>query len=1063
MRSLAAPLVVLTFCALTARAQTRPPVITGIELNDPRHLVVRAEVPPGYRHVVLEANRSLELEPWEAMIAGPLDGEHAAALTFHFPDPGPFALVRVRMGIEEAVPEARHQAGEGLGSIHGEFLIAKEMEDPDPDPGDGDDPGPDPAENGENPAPRTETEKIGHLLNRVTYGPTPEAFDKVASMGIAAYVESQLRPESIDETGDPRLTAKTAPYFLNSVPGEETDLIPEGAVWKFFRGTREPPSNWREIEFSDIFWEAGRVGIGYGDDDDRTVLEDMRGDGGYLSLYARHRFSVDDPQALENLTLRLRYDDSFVAYLNGQEIARANLSGSPPAFDTRASNAGGNVDNEELPGEFAVVNWHEHLREGVNVLAVQVHNANLTSSDLSFAPLLYHAPAPSYQAIRGIDALQQLVHAEGIYSERQLQAVLTDFWENHFTTDYHKLRDYLEELEAYEKRMTSDAEEARLERQIAVEAAQMEFQEYRFFREHALGHFGDLLLYSATSPAMLIYLDNVLNGKEEPNENYAREILELYAFGADNRYSQSDIETLARCFTGWSIRKVRPESLKPFPESARQPYLTPSLAIEEEISLVDLGPGWRYFKGEQEPSPDLEGNPTMAWAQPEFSDVFWAEGVTGLGYGDGDDATVLSDMRNGYLSVYARRHFQWDPETPIDGVVLDVAYDDGYVAYLNGEEIARSRSMRDYGSPPPYDRESRSHEADDGNDVIFLETFQHLLRPAPETNVLAFQVHNRDLNSSDLTLAPRVVMRRYNEDSVDEASPAGLWTFRFNPDEHDGGEKLLFEGTEHEIRLPGGREGGAGVNDAIEVIDRMASHPSTREFIVIKLVNKLVSDEITLDSFHDGTAPPELIDLVDRGMAAWQSTPRPGHIGTVVRALIDPEDQAGPFWSGIAYRSKVKSAIEFIHSAMRALDAELVNERLPEVNEDIGMTIFERDDPDGFPEVGEGWMDTRGLLERVKFGQALTRGLGRSGADWNPVTYFQAYGLTTPESLIDHFDRYFFQGHLHEDHRAVLLEFANTDEACEPSPWQSQNAATRRDRMRDLMALLLASPDFHMQ
>merc|ERR1711916_228281 len=88
------------------------------------------------------------------------------------------------------------------------------------------------------------------------------------------------------------------------------------------------------------------------------------------------------------------------------------------------------------------------------------------------------------------------------------------------------------------------------------EAVQMEFREYEFFYRNALGNFGDLLLYSATSPSQLIYLDNVLNRVGEANENYAREILELFAFGVDNRYTQADIEQLSRAFTGWQIRKV---------------------------------------------------------------------------------------------------------------------------------------------------------------------------------------------------------------------------------------------------------------------------------------------------------------------------------------------------------------------------------------------------------------------------------------------------------------------------------------------------------------------------
>ena len=99
--------------------------------------------------------------------------------------------------------------------------------------------------------------------------------------------------------------------------------------------------------------------------------------------------------------------------------------------------------------------------------------------------------------------------------------MLGEFWENHFTTDYDKLVEYLEDVE------DSNGDESISDNQAEQEAAQMEYQEYEFFYQNALGNFGDLLLYSATSPSMLIYLDNVLNEKKEPNENYAREILEF--------------------------------------------------------------------------------------------------------------------------------------------------------------------------------------------------------------------------------------------------------------------------------------------------------------------------------------------------------------------------------------------------------------------------------------------------------------------------------------------------------------------------------------------------------
>ncbi len=74
-------------------------------------------------------------------------------------------------------------------------------------------------------------------------------------------------------------------------------------------------------------------------------------------------------------------------------------------------------------------------------------------------------------------------------------------------------------------------------------------------RKHALGNFRDLLLASAHSPAMLVYLDNQANEKAAPNENYGREVMELHTLGVGSGYTQEDVMQLARCLTGWGVKR----------------------------------------------------------------------------------------------------------------------------------------------------------------------------------------------------------------------------------------------------------------------------------------------------------------------------------------------------------------------------------------------------------------------------------------------------------------------------------------------------------------------------
>ncbi|MBX3143735.1 MAG: DUF1800 domain-containing protein [Trueperaceae bacterium] len=109
------------------------------------------------------------------------------------------------------------------------------------------------------------------------------------------------------------------------------------------------------------------------------------------------------------------------------------------------------------------------------------------------------------------------------FSERQLYEKMVEFWTDHFNVP---LPDIVPE------KIIDD-------RQVA--------------RAHALGRFHDLLLASARSPGMLIYLNNASSHKDHPNQNYSRELLELHTLGVQGGYTQQDVIEVARCFTGWTL------------------------------------------------------------------------------------------------------------------------------------------------------------------------------------------------------------------------------------------------------------------------------------------------------------------------------------------------------------------------------------------------------------------------------------------------------------------------------------------------------------------------------
>ncbi|MGJ3240113.1 MAG: DUF1800 domain-containing protein [Anaerolineae bacterium] len=143
--------------------------------------------------------------------------------------------------------------------------------------------------------------------------------------------------------------------------------------------------------------------------------------------------------------------------------------------------------------------------------------------ELTPADLLSFVRVPDRRAVSNELAAATMTRA--VYSKRQLYEKMVHFWSDHFSIYYFK--------ETTSQLQTIDDREV--------------------IRPHALGYFGDMLRASAHSPAMLVYLDNVVNERSHPNENYAREILELHTLGVDGAYTETDVMEVARCFTGWSV------------------------------------------------------------------------------------------------------------------------------------------------------------------------------------------------------------------------------------------------------------------------------------------------------------------------------------------------------------------------------------------------------------------------------------------------------------------------------------------------------------------------------
>ncbi len=733
-------------------------------------------------------------------------------------------------------------------------------------------------------------------------------------------------------------------------------MVNEGDACHFLRGAAPPPPDWADAAFDPVAagWETGPTGIGYGDDDDATVLEDML--DAYFSVYLRIAFEV--PAGVEDFIglLSVRYDDGFVSYIDGQEVARRNLLGVPPAFDEPAEPDHEIIDPLGFDELIALESTAGLLAPGQHVLAVEVHNATIDSSDLSFAaqlsarPFIVTSVAPPIGPLegggsvsvfgRGFDPADWTTEVRfggvpspdvlALSSEELDVVVPPGTVEGYVTVEVEDARGVFALPDAYRYAgpgqtglgfsggqfatadglgEVSDAGsfeiwfrrtgfgfrsgvllaveapgggdalrvESRRGSQIRVRSGVGDEQETL----EAQGPFGGGWLHLAVTFSLLgrrIYLNGELAASDS--------VVMALSAGARLRFGAS-FEGELSGFSGqiqsarvWAseltpaeIRRRRFATLEPgtgfeaawpmdegfgqvaydtgpsgldltlgetsvedptdpewieledFPQlaladiepnsgpraggnsvmlygggfsSASPPvvrfgtevsptvdvhstwelevvvppaaaYGTVDVSVETPQGTVSLpaayaympgdvrafvseGELWDYFVGAAAPPAD--------WTSLAFDPGAWDwdRGPTGIGYGDEDDATDVSEMIDAYVTVYARREWLVTADvSAIDYLMLRVRYDDGYVAYLNGEEIARSNLQ---GAPPDVNEFAEpQHEITGGpgefDEEIDLMPVRHFLRSGE--NVLALEVHNATIDSSDLSLSAELV------------------------------------------------------------------------------------------------------------------------------------------------------------------------------------------------------------------------------------------------------------------------------------------------------------------
>ena len=557
----------------------------------------------------------------------------------------------------------------------------------------------------------------------------------------------QIRKEGgvlVARVQDPILLPPYAPPG-EDLPPHYVEIIPPKDHWAYFMGEDDPPKNWAHLQFDDTSWHRAPAGFGYNDEDDETILEALSRT--HDGLYIRHPFTLPKETQLKELGLGIRYDDAFIVYVNGAEVLRQGVGSGhgSTAKDIAEHEAG------EQYEYFSLSQAETHIKKtGPNVIAIEAHSIGFGEGDFTLNPFLIESLDPyrvnGVQPPLVVTTPQVPASAHWSYS---LSQDFEDGWKDPGFDDAAWRRDRMPMGYGKNYRVNTRLEE------MPDRGARV-----RFRREIDIANDGDIDRLGL----MVVWDDGFIayaNGRELGRGLVAR--------GAG-------VRAVGIGKTGPSVQRYFPLSLaKEHVKSGRN-----VIAIEGHNNAPDssdyfMAPSiqrhWPVF-GSAPPEDFTQVIPAKAeWeflAGRDPEDRLWTTGRgwkksrAPFGYGYRDLETVLENMQDWFERLYLRRHFQINAEDEKTGLGLLIAWDDAFIAYLNGKEFARVGIESGRGK----DAEGLYRVRGAKYRFFPLGGFKSHLKSG--ANTMAVEGHNRGASSSDFLLDVRLirVMPRIKELSL---------------------------------------------------------------------------------------------------------------------------------------------------------------------------------------------------------------------------------------------------------------------------------------------------------
>lgn len=578
-----------------------------------------------------------------------------------------------------------------------------------------------------------------------------------------------------------------AALFFSFLLTAQTTLINYNSSWKYLDNGSNQGTSWRGVSFNDGSWPTGTAAFGYGAAGITTTVSfGNNNKKKHTTTYFRKTISVANASLYSSFTLNLKRDDGAVVYINGSEVYRNNMPTGTISYNTKASSEA--ADNGTAIQTITLSAGS--LITGTNIIAVEIHQAANNGPDLFFDLQLNAAADVTPPTVTNYSPAD---NSTNVASTANLVLTFNENIQkgagNILIKEGGATTQTIDVLSAAVtvtgNTVTINPSDLTLGSNVNIEIAPGAIKDlfnnnYAGISDPTTWNFL-IVAPDQTPPTVtsLSPLDNATNIANNANlvlsfsENVQKGAGHIIIKEGGVTIQTIDVNSIPVNISG-NLVTINPADfsysaavnveIEPgaFTDLADNNYAGISDATTWNFTvqaapptgpqmLVAFGASWKYL--------DNGTNQGTAWRATAFNDAGWASGNAQLGYGDGDEATVVSygpDANNKYITTYFRKTITVADASILTSIAGSVRRDDGIAIYVNGTEVYRNNLV----AGAAYNTLATLASDDGATPVTFNFSPSSFVTG---NNVIAVEIHQNSVTSSDISFDLQLIGNTGND------------------------------------------------------------------------------------------------------------------------------------------------------------------------------------------------------------------------------------------------------------------------------------------------------------